>query len=150
MAHLAHRTLCPESITVVELDPVVAEMARLHMGLSEIPSLDVRIADVHVALAELRDGPGFDLVIEDIFHCGLPARSDDSVGSFITALENVLSTEGTLVFDRWFRKRSGEEVDADQERLVRLLHQRFDVVIRRRIEQRFLNELIFAGARRNA
>jgi spermidine synthase len=148
MAHLAHRTLQPESMTVVELDPVMVETARANMGVDSIPGLDIRIEDALVALNGLKNSAKFDLIVEDIFCRGFPTKTDDYVRGYIADLADVLAATGTVTFNRWFRSWSGKDVDSDQTRLVRLLNERFVQVIRARIRQRMQNELIFATGQR--
>jgi len=147
MVHLAHRTLNPKSITVVELDPEVVRLARSHMGLDAIPGLDTRIQDARVAMKEL-SGSSFDLVVDDVFFKGFPGETDDFVREYIAELSALLSPDGTVTFDRWSRTRSGHHEGADTERLVRLLEECFLRVALTRVEQRWHNELISASGLR--
>ena len=145
MAHLAHQMLRPRNITAVERDPVVVEIARTYMGVDSTPDLDIRVADVHHALAELRTGEKFDLVVEDVFYLGFPTRADDFVRAYIASLADVVSATGTVAFNRWFRRWSGEKIDTGQALLARLLSERFEGVANRKVIQRWQNELIFAS-----
>ena len=137
MVHLADQALHPKSITAVELDPMVVEMAQACMGLGDIPNLEIRVADVHAALAELKTaGETFDLIIEDIFHLGLPSSSDDQFRAYIASLVDVLSPNGRMAFNRW----PGREA-----RLVHFLGEWFGDVRCERIMQRWRTHVIFAS-----
>ena len=141
VVHLAHRLLHPGSITAVELDPMVVQVARSYMGLNDIPNLDIRVADVHVALMELRNDKKFDLIIEDVFHLGLPTNSADSVKRYISSLTDLLALNGGIIFNRWF----GREREAMTEQFSRFLNEWFTHVERKRVVQRWRNETIFAS-----
>lgn len=149
MVQLAQQVLRPRRITAVERDPVVVQVAREFMGLDGIPGLRVVVGDVHTALTELERGEDFDLIIEDVFYRGFPDEPDAFIRSYIGDLARVLSDRGALVFNRWFRDRSGRPLDSGQERLARLLGERFEQVARQRIAQRWQNELIFAAGLRS-
>jgi hypothetical protein len=144
MVSLAHRVLHPQGITVVERDPVMVGVARTYMGVDDIPNVDVRVTDVHTAIAELKGGDPFDLIIDDIFYLGIPASSDDTVRAYIASLAALLSPTGGLVFNRWF----GGNRDAVLTRFAQLLGEHFAQVRRKRVGQRWENELVYASGPR--
>lgn len=63
--YLAHQRPGSEQI-VLEIDPDLPGIAREHLGLSDDPSIDIRIGDARLALDELPTD-GVDLVIGDAF-----------------------------------------------------------------------------------
>jgi spermidine synthase len=140
--------LQPRQITVVELDPVVAESAKAYMGLNTIPNLRILVMDVHTALAQLSGQERFDLVIEDVFYRGMPTKTDGDVRAYIDSQASLLAENGVLVFNRWFRTWAGEKLESDQARLVACLQERFEYVVRKPVMQRWQNELFFAHGRK--
>ena len=63
--YLAHQRPGSEQV-VLEIDPDLPNIARDHLGLSDDPSIDIRIGDARLALDELPTD-GVDLVIGDAF-----------------------------------------------------------------------------------
>jgi spermidine synthase len=145
IVRLVHQMTRPAAVTAVELDPVVAEAAREHMGLGELPALDVRIGDIRDVLPVLADGEPYDVVIEDVYYGGVPAGDYDGLAGYVDLLRTVVAPNGWLVFNRWFKEWDGTPVDSGQELLVPVLAERFAAVRRTQITQRWFNELIAAG-----
>lgn len=56
---------CAASITVVEVDPAMARIAREHFGLGELKNVTVRLEDAFAALPSLQGA--FGLVLVDVF-----------------------------------------------------------------------------------
>ncbi len=148
MVHLAHQLLTPKDITVVELDPVVIEVARRFMGLDQLPNVHYCAGDAYEVLDELTDSNRFDLVIEDIFYAGFPGKGEDHVRAHLDRLTRVLSPAGSIVLNRWFAYWNGTPQDSGQDLLEELLNERGCVVSRKKIKQRWFNELIFASRTR--
>jgi spermidine synthase len=145
MVRMVHQMTRPAVVTVVERDPVVVETAQDHMGLGELPDLDVRIGDVRDVLPVLADEAPYDLVIEDVYYGGVPADDYDDPADFVDLLRAVVSPNGWLVLNRWFKEWNGAPVDSGQELLLPVLAERFRAVDRKQITQRWFNELIAAG-----
>ena len=145
MVRMVHQAMRPAVVTVVELDPVVADVARDHMGLAQLPDLDVRIGDVRDLLPILADEAPYDLVIEDVYYGGVPDGDHDHVVAFVESVRALVAPQGWLVLNRWFKEWNGAPVDSGQELLVSVLAPRFVRVERTQITQRWFNELIAAG-----
>ena len=145
MVHLANQMLKPRQITIVELDPAVVAVAKEFMGLKEFANLRFLTTDALSAIQQLhQEQERFDFVLEDCFYEGMLDKTDDFVRQYIDSQAGLLSENGVLVFNRWFRTWTGETVNTDQARLEALLKERFAGVIRKPIVQRWLNELFFA------
>ncbi len=148
MVHLVDRSLKPQNITVVELDPVVVDVARSQMGLEPIPNVRYIVGDVYDVLNHRLDAAErFDLVIEDIFFGGFPSQDVQHARTHLTRLLRVLSPGGTLVLNRWFALWNGAPLASGQNALEDLLLEQGYAVSRRQIKQRWFNELIFASRR---
>jgi hypothetical protein len=147
IVRLAYQSLQPSNVTVVELDPVVIEVAVAHMGLRDLPGFHPLVGDAR-ALGQLLAGhEPYDLVIEDVFFHGLGGGPDEE-SEYLDQLAALVTASGALVLNRWFAGWSGEQIDAGREQTIALLQKRFDVVRSRRITQRWLNELIVAVGKR--
>lgn len=150
IVRLAHQSLQPAHVTVVELDPVVIEVAMAHMGLGDLPEFHPLVGDARDLGRQLAGQEPYDLVIEDVFFGGLPGAGRDEEADYADQLAALVATNGVLVLNRWFAEWSGEEIDAGRAQTVALLEERFSVVECQRITQRWLNELIFATHKRSA
>lgn len=145
IVRLVHLTTTPRLVTVVELDPVVVDVARDYMGLASLPDLDIRIGDVRELLPILAEADPYDLVIEDVFFGGLPEPGRDHLVAFVDELAALVAPGGWLVMNRWFKEWSGAPIDSGQDMLADVLADRFPVVERHRVTQRWFNELLVAG-----
>jgi spermidine synthase len=144
MVHLAGILLHPRHMTVVEKDRLIVEMAYDYMMMRDAVKLDVRVADVHEALRQLKaTNNRFELIVEDIFFKGLPAESVESLRTLVVSLKAVLAPAGGIVFNR--RYGGHGEFDANVLRLSIVLSEFFTSVKRKRVVQRFRNELVFAS-----
>ncbi|MCU1473216.1 MAG: hypothetical protein JWQ92_1284 [Amnibacterium sp.] len=149
MVRILHQLTRPALMTVVELDPVVVDVAFSHMGLAGLTDLDVRIGDVRDVLPALAGSEPYDLLFEDVFFDGLAANGIEQE-EYLDALAALVTSSGWLVFNRWFRDWGGKPIDSGQEQLASALAGRFTVVERVQVAQRWFNELVFAGRRREA
>ncbi len=97
--HLLQRYLQPDSITGIELNPVHIRLAKKYFAIK--PS----VATLHQADAVkwLQDykGPGFDLIIEDLFaeQEGEPVRAVNANKAWLQTLTDNLSDNGMLVMN---------------------------------------------------
>ena len=107
IVRMVYQLTRPSIVTVVELDPVVAQIAREHMGLGSLPDLEIRIGDARDALTELTDGEPYDVVIEDVFYRGLPESDATQLNAYVESLAAVVTQDGWLVLNRWFGDWSG-------------------------------------------
>jgi spermidine synthase len=148
IVRMVYQVTRPSIVTVVELDPVVAEIASEHMGLGSLPDLEIRVGDARDVLTALSEGEPYDIVIEDVFYRGLPDSDATHLSAYVDTLAAVVTDNGWLVLNRWFGDFSGAVVDSGQDALAATLAERFERVQRKQITQRWLNELIFAGRRR--
>jgi spermidine synthase len=149
IVRLVYQSLQPSNVTVVELDPVVIEVAMAHMGLRDLPGLHPLVGDARELGRQLADHEPYDLVIEDVFFSGVGGGPDDEA-VYLDQLAALVTTDGALVLNRWFAEWSGEPVDSGQAQTIALLEERFHAVRSRRITQRWLNELIVATGKRVA
>ena len=149
IVRMVYQLARPSLVTVVELDPVVADVAREHMGLGSLPDLEIRVGDARAVLTELTPDEPYDVVIEDVFYGGLPESDGTQLNAYVDSLAALVTDDGWLVLNRWFGDWSGAVVDSGQDALAAALAERFERVERRQITQRWLNELIFAGRRRS-
>jgi spermidine synthase len=141
VVQLAYRLLQPQSITIVELDPVVVDIAKRYMLMDQIPNLEIHTTDVHQALAEFQNGRPFDLIIEDIFYLGLPDQNDTILQAYIQSLVAILAPEGFLTFNRWISESQEERMGS----LLRLLEERFTRVHLQKMNMRYQVQVISAS-----
>ena len=93
-------TFLPEvQIVGVELDPQHLQVARNHFGVRQ-PSVELICADA-VEWVQSYTGPGFDIVIEDLFTevDGEPERVKSASASWLTELNALLNPAGTLIIN---------------------------------------------------
>ena len=93
-------TLLPvEQIVGIELDPVHIMVAREHFGVNH-DSAELICADA-VQWAQSYNGPGFDVVIEDLFTelDGEPVRVKKTSSSWFRQLRKLLNKDGTLIIN---------------------------------------------------
>lgn len=94
---LRQRGISPSSITAVEIDPVVIELARRHFALDSFAGLRVECADALAFVQQCRET--FDLVIVDVFiDDEVPRSLEDK--EFLTALAQMLAPRGRLLYNR--------------------------------------------------
>ena len=82
---------------VLEIDPVLVDVARDELGLVTGPNLEVRTGDARLALADLADD-SFDLIIGDAFS-GLVVPWHLTTTEFVAELDRVLRPDGVYVMN---------------------------------------------------
>lgn len=150
LVHLIHQRWSPEKITVVEIDPIVAKVARNFMGINDIPKLEVIISDARSVLKSQKGIETYDMIIDDYQPQGFPSTLEEDERAYLSEMASLLAPGGLLVFNRFFKTWLGHKVDAGQDRLEHLLQERFGKVTRKQVEQRWLNELLFASGLRQS
>lgn len=93
------RELQPQSITVLELDPVIVEVARQHFDIDSLANLTIRSGDAQELCEHLAAQPErFDVIVEDAM-C-LPTMSDLACADAqLQRLITLLAPGGALVFN---------------------------------------------------
>jgi spermidine synthase len=95
--HILRRELkLDPMITVIEIDPVVIDLAARHFGMLPDPNLRIINADATLHLHVLRER--FDLVVVDLFDDSDPAQGTTTSG-FIHALRDRVAEGGRLCFN---------------------------------------------------
>lgn len=116
------KELRPGSITVVELDPVIIDVARKHFDVERIPALQIVAGDAQQRAQDLAArGERFDLVVEDAM-C-LPTMADaDAAMAQLHRLAALLAPGGSLVLNAPIvsRERDTARVAAFNARLREL------------------------------
>ena len=90
---------------VLEIDPVLVDVARDQLGLVTGPNLEVRTGDARLALADLPDD-SFDLIIGDAFS-GLVVPWHLTTTEFVAELDRVLRPDGLYVMNAVDGKGNG-------------------------------------------
>ena len=83
--------------TVLELDPVVLEVAREQLGFAPDPSIEVIVGDARRSIDRLPDD-AYDVVIADAFG-GLAVPWHLTTTAFVDSIARVLRSEGIVVFN---------------------------------------------------
>jgi len=122
IVRLVYEAIEPESVTAVELDPVVASVAQEYMGLRRLPNLDIRIGDVRRLVHTLCEEGPYDFVVEDVFFDG---SAVDDVDEYAAALARLVALGGWLVLNRWFEDWGGNTIDSGQDAMCFALAARF-------------------------
>lgn len=93
------KELQPRSITVVELDPVIIDVARRHFEVERIPGLQIIAGDAQQRAEDINArGERFDLIVEDAM-C-LPTMADtDAAMAQLQRLAALLAPGGSLVLN---------------------------------------------------
>lgn len=93
------KELQPRSLNVIELDPVIIDVARLHFEVDRIPGLQIVAGDAQQRAEEIgARGERFDLVVEDAM-C-LPTMADaDAAMAQLRRLAALLAPGGSLVLN---------------------------------------------------
>lgn len=93
------RELLPRAITVLELDPVIVEVARQHFDIDSLANLTIRSGDAQDLCERLAAQPErFDVIVEDAM-C-LPTLADEArADAQLQRLIALLAPGGTLVFN---------------------------------------------------
>lgn len=87
----------PRSITAVELDPVVVELAKKHFHVDRHPGLEIVTADAQDFI--VRGRSRFDLIVVDLFvDAEIPATFQTA--GFLRAARDRLAPGGLLVYNR--------------------------------------------------
>ncbi len=91
--------LQPQLVVGVELDPIHIKVARQHFGVCQ-QNVELLAADA-IEWVKAYDGPGFDVVIEDLFteRDGEPMRVIDASAHWFTDLRKLLTPEGALIIN---------------------------------------------------
>lgn len=93
------RELQPRRITVLELDPVIVEVARQHFDIDSLPNLSIRSGDAQALCEDLATGPDrYDVIVEDAMCLPTmddPARADAQLRRLVA----LLAPGGALVFN---------------------------------------------------
>lgn len=93
------RELRPASITVIELDPVIVEVARQYFGVDDIPGIEILTGDEREITAALAArAERFDLVVEDAI-CLPTCRDLDAALAQFQQLSALLAPGGSLVLN---------------------------------------------------
>ena len=138
--HLLHRAHTPASMTVIENDPVIIDVAKRHFSVGAIPGLTIIERDATAGIRALHgEGARFDLILDDVFNkvTGKLSRGHQSV---IKELTSMLNSGGSITFQRMI-DTPGEEVDAD--RFVRSLRDMGYETRVRKIRHRWTNDVIY-------
>jgi predicted membrane-bound spermidine synthase len=116
------KELQPRSVTVVELDPVIIEVAKEHFEVDRIPGLQIVAGDAQRCAQDFgARGERFDLVVEDAM-C-LPTMADaDAAMAQLRRLAGLLAPGGSLVLNAPIvsRERDTQRVAAFTARLREL------------------------------
>lgn len=137
------KELTPASVTVLELDPVIVDVARRFFGIGDITGLEVLTGD-EVAITQQihREGRRFDLIVEDAM-CLPTLKTPDLAYQQLARLLDLLSPQGCLVFN-------GPMVDKrnDPERISAFCAQAREIgleVVTRDVGQRWwFNRMVYA------
>lgn len=86
-----------DQLVGVELDPMHIKIAREHFGVRQ-RNVELVVADA-IKWVESYSGPGFDVVIEDLFteQDGEPVRVAEASAAWFRSLRKLLRTDGTLI-----------------------------------------------------
>jgi len=111
---LLAKELQPQRITVIELDPVIIDVARQHFDVETIPNLQILAGDAQQLAEDIGiRGERFDLIVEDAM-C-LPTMSDtQSAMVQLQRLAALLAPGGSLVLNAPIvsRDRDGARTEA--------------------------------------
>ncbi len=107
-------------ITGVDIDPVIVELGKKHLGLGDI-EVNVKIMDASQYTKYNIQNTKYDLVIVDLYNGDeFPEKFSSIV--FLTSIKHCLSKRGMAVFNRLYykdKKREAEEFDKKLKKVFR-------------------------------
>jgi spermidine synthase len=114
MAHLLSREFPDVSITSVEIDPIMVDVARQYFDIDNIPNHKVLVTDAMRVVVEPDKyeipRQSLDAVIVDIYN-GEKYPDLGKSGNFITALRKLVKPGGVIIFNRIYLDRHQDEVN---------------------------------------
>jgi CelD/BcsL family acetyltransferase involved in cellulose biosynthesis/2-polyprenyl-3-methyl-5-hydroxy-6-metoxy-1,4-benzoquinol methylase len=138
--HLLHRSVRPASVTALEIDPVVIDIAKKHFGLETLPNVTVIEGNAVTTVRKLQLlNKKFDLILDDVFY-SVTGTLSNYQRSFIKRLSSMLTPEGTIIFQRPVDRR---EDDVDADKFVKALRNMNFQVQTKKIRQRWWNNVIY-------
>lgn len=108
MIHLLMKDFPNARATVLEIDPVVIETARMYFGIGNFPNVEIILGDalesIEVLAAERQQ---FDLIVDDAFY-DLSGKKKDIHKEIVRPLFGELCPAGTIVLNRPIDKKEDE------------------------------------------
>lgn len=127
MAHLISKAFPQISITSVELDPVVVDVAKEYFDVESIPNHKIIVNDALRVVASPEDfgipSHSFGGLIVDIY-CGEEYPNLGSTRSFFDGIKNVVAPDGLVVFSRIYL----DSHQADVNRFIQIVETHFNDV----------------------
>lgn len=138
--HLLRQSHPTASVTALEFDPEIIEIAKKHFGVENLPGVTIIEGDATAIIRKLRaEGARYDLILDDIFY-NVTGKLSHGQQATIKHLMSMLNPGGTATFQRAIDSLSHE---TSSDRFAQSLRDLGYEVRVRKMRQRWTNDVIY-------